>query len=131
MLWMCSGHGVCLTNPGNQNLAGQVALAWLNRYVKNDTQTKLGAPFEYVDQNGAEFTAPTSTRSRHRRRSSPTARARSRWSTAAAPGPAHTTGNAGALGRLALPITPAKATHAVNIPITATEGGLGRGRADA
>ena len=29
MLWMCSGHGVCLTKPGDQQLPGTAALAWL------------------------------------------------------------------------------------------------------
>jgi ABC-2 type transport system ATP-binding protein len=104
MVWMCSGHGVCLTNPGNQALPGTAALAWLNRYVKGDANAKLGAPFQYVDQNGNEFTAdeyppPAST---------PV--------TASGNG-----GNEGALGTISLPITPAKATHAVNVPITVTK----------
>ena len=52
MLWMCSGHGVCLTNPGDRSLPGKAAIAWLDRYVKGDTKVKLGPAFEYVDQNG-------------------------------------------------------------------------------
>jgi ABC-2 type transport system ATP-binding protein len=74
MLWMCSGHGVCLTNPGDQKLAGRDAIAWLDRYVKNDTKTKPVVPFEYVDQNGVELPRPT-TRSRRQLRSRPPARA--------------------------------------------------------
>jgi ABC-2 type transport system ATP-binding protein len=42
MLWMCSGHGVCLTEAGDEQLAGSAALAWLNRYVKGDTSVSVG-----------------------------------------------------------------------------------------
>jgi ABC-2 type transport system ATP-binding protein len=120
MLWMCSGHGVCLTNPGAQNLAGQDALAWLNRYVKNDSKTKVGAPFEYVDQNGVEYTADQYPLPA----AAPIVADGSGTLTMVAgggAGPAHATGSVGALGTAALPITPGKATHAVNVPITATK----------
>ena len=124
MLWMCSGHGVCLTNPGDQKLPGTAALAWLDRYVKDDTKAKLGRAVRVRRPERRPSSPPTSTRSpastpivadgkRHAHARSP----------AAAPGPAHATGNAGALGGIALPITPAKATHAVNVPITVAERG--------
>jgi len=116
MLWMCSGHGVCLTPPGDQQLPGTAALAWLDRYVKNDSNVKLGPEFEYVDQNGIEHTAgeypPPS--------GAPiTADGRGTLTLAAGggSGPAVSTGNAGALGGIALPITPGKATHAANVAI--------------
>ena len=119
MVWMCSGHGVCLTNPGNQTLAGQDAIAWLDRYVKNDTKAKPVVPFEYVDQSGTEFTAPS-----YPLPASTPIRADGKGSLTLVDGngsgPATATGNAGALGGIALPITPAKATHALNVPITAT-----------
>jgi ABC-2 type transport system ATP-binding protein len=117
MLWMCSGHGVCLTDPGDQQLPGQAAIAWLDRYVKDDAAARVGPEFEYVDQNGVEYTADEFP------------------PPAAAPivangtgtllltagggsGPAHPTGTVGALGSVALPITPAKASHALNVAIT-------------
>ena len=120
MVWMCSGHGVCLTNPGNQALPGTAALAWLNRYVKGDTNAQLGAPFQYVDQNGNEFSAdeyppPASTPVTATGTGSLTLKADG------GSGPAHATGNEGALGTISLPITPAKATNAVNVPITVTK----------
>lgn len=119
MLWMCSGHGVCLTDPGDQDLPGNDTITWLNRYVKNDTEAKLPGPFEYVDQTGTEFTASDYPLP------------------AAAPivadgkgtlslidgggsGPATTTRPANRLTGIALPIAPAKASHALNVPITAT-----------
>ena len=117
MLWMCSGHGVCLTNPGDQNRPAQAAIAWLDRYVKGDTKVKLGPSFEYVDQNGVEYTAGDYPL----RATAPiTATGRGSLTLVAGggSGPAHATGDAGALGGLALAITPAQAAHAANIPIT-------------
>jgi ABC-2 type transport system ATP-binding protein len=116
MLWMCSGHGVCLTKPGDQQLPGTAALAWLDRYVKDDTSAEVGPVFEYVDQNGAEHTAaeyplPPAAPI--------TADGRGTLTLAAGggSGPAVSTGNAGALGGIALAITPGKATHAANVAI--------------
>ena len=116
MLWMCSGHGVCLTKPGDQQLPGTAALAWLARYLKDNPSAKLGAPFEYVDQNGVEHTAaeypPPS--------GAPIVANGSGTLTLTAgggSGPAVATGNAGVLGSVALPITPAKAAHAANLAI--------------
>jgi ABC-2 type transport system ATP-binding protein len=117
LIWMCSGHGVCLTNPGNQSLPGTAAIAWLNRYVKGDTSASVGAPFEYVDQNGAEYTADEYP---PRASSAITASGNGHLTLIAdgGSGPAKATGPLGALGGFALPITPAKASHAVNLPIT-------------
>jgi ABC-2 type transport system ATP-binding protein len=116
MLWMCSGHGVCLTNPGDQKLPGQAALAWLDRYVKKDTGAKVGPRFEYVDQNGVERTAdefpPPAA--------APIAADGAGTLTLVAgggAGPAHATGDTGPVGGIALAITPAKAAHALNVAI--------------
>ena len=75
MLWMCSGHGVCLTKPGDQTLPGTAALAWLDRYVKGDTNAAVGPVFRFVDQNGAEYTADEYPPRDGRRRSPRRARA--------------------------------------------------------
>jgi len=118
MLWMCSGHGVCLTNPGDPNLAGEDAIAWLNRYVKNDTKTRLGTPFEYVDQNGVEYTAD-----QYPLPSAPPIVADGSGTLTlvdgGGSGPAHAQGNVGVLGGAALSITPSKASHALNIAFAA------------
>ena len=120
MLWMCSGHGVCLTNPGNQQLPGTAALAWLNHYVKGDTKADVGRVFRYLDQNGVEFTGdeyppPAST--------PVTATGKGALSLVAdgGAGPAHSDSDVGTLGNISLPITPARATNAVNVPITFTK----------
>jgi ABC-2 type transport system ATP-binding protein len=116
MLWMCSGHGVCLTPPGDQKRPGEAAIAWLNRWVKNDTTVKIGPRFEYVDQNGISHTAdqfplPAGV---------PITASGTGTLTLVAgggSGPAHATGDTGPVGGVALAITPAKATHAVNIAV--------------
>jgi ABC-2 type transport system ATP-binding protein len=120
MLWMCSGHGVCLTNPGDQQLPGTAALAWLARYLKEDVTAKLGPPFEYVDQNGVEHTAaefpPPS--------GAPVVASGHGTLTLTAnggSGPATASGSVGALGSIALPITPARAANAVNVAIGLTD----------
>ncbi len=57
MMWFCGGHGVCLTNPGDLTLITKATIAWLDRYVKRDTNVATGPRFEFVDQNGASYTA--------------------------------------------------------------------------
>jgi ABC-2 type transport system ATP-binding protein len=117
MIWMCSGHGVCLTDPGDEQLAGNAAVAWLNRYVKGDTSVSVGPEFRYVDQNGigheaAAYPPPADD---------PVVAQGNgllALSGEGGSGPAVANGNAGSLGALALPITPGKATNAVEVPIT-------------
>jgi ABC-2 type transport system ATP-binding protein len=117
MLWMCSGHGVCLTKPGDQNRPAQAAIAWFDRYVKGNTKVKLGPRFEYVDQNGVEYTADDFPP----RATAPivtSGRGALTLVAGGGSGPAQSTGDTGALGGVALGITPAKASHAANVPIT-------------
>ena len=57
MVWMCGGHGVCLTNPGNTQLVVTRTLDWLDRYVKDDRSVDVGPRFTFVDQNGVTYSA--------------------------------------------------------------------------
>ena len=117
MLWICSGHGVCLTNPGDRTLGGKAAIAWFDRYVKNDTSTKVSPTFEYADQNGTEFTADEFPLPA----GDPIVATGGGDLTLTADGgagPAQGQGTAG-LGKLVLPITPARASNALNVPISA------------
>ncbi len=57
MLWFCGGHGVCLTNPGDQSRIQRDTLAWLARYLKRDTRVKTGPGFEWLDQRGRSYSA--------------------------------------------------------------------------
>ena len=101
MIWMCSGHGVCLTNPGDQKLPGQAALAWLDRYVKNDANAQTGPQFQYVDQNGTQYTADAFPLPA----AAPITATGTGSLTLAAgggSGPAHATGNPGPVGTISL-----------------------------
>ena len=119
MLWFCGGHGVCLTNPGDRARVEQKTLLWLARYVKRDTKIDTGPGFEFVDQNGTSYTAdqfplPVGTPI--------TADGHGTLSLTASggAGPAHPpASNHDLLGQLVGPITPAKATNAVDVDVTA------------
>jgi len=115
MLWMCSGHGACLTPPGDVNLPGRAAINWLARYVKGETNEPPQPLFEYVDQTGTTYRAgsfPPAVGSPIQAVGSGTLT----FVAGGGSGPAHATGNVGAVGGVALAITPAKAAHAVNVP---------------
>jgi len=116
MLWMCSGHGVCLTDPGDTKRPGDAAIAWVDRYVKDDRTVHIGPAFEYVDQSGASFSAdqfppPASTPITATGAGTLTLKA------GGGAGPAHSNGKLGGLGAAVFPITPGRADNAVNVPI--------------
>jgi len=120
MLWFCGGHGVCLTNPGSPTRLGNAVMAWLDRYVKRDTTVDTGPRFNFVDQNGAVYTAddyplPAGT---------PIAATGAGTLSLVADGgsgPAHpAAGSKDPLAGIAAGITPAKATNAVNVAVNVT-----------
>jgi ABC-2 type transport system ATP-binding protein len=119
MQWFCGGHGVCLTDPGDTNAPEMATLAWLRRYVKQETSVDTGPGFTFVDQNGKSYSAPSYP---------PTP---DLPVTAAGAGtlPLVSTGGSGPItrmptdqivGSLAAPITPAPAINAVDVPVTFT-----------
>jgi len=122
MLWFCGGHGVCLTDPGDETRVGTAAIAWLSRYVKGDQSVDTGARFEFVDQTGADHHAdgwPVAA-------GEPiTAHGQGTLTLTAdgGSGPATVAGN-GLVSTIAGPITPAEATNAVNVPIAVTDPAL-------
>jgi ABC-2 type transport system ATP-binding protein len=59
MLWFCGGHGVCLTNPGDTGRIQRDILAWLAKYLGRDTRTVTGPGFEWLDQRGRSYSAPS------------------------------------------------------------------------
>ena len=119
MLWFCGGHGVCLTDPGDADRCRRPIIAWLDRYVKGDESVDTGARFDFLDQNGVQLRRRRlpagGGRADHRRRG---------------PGTLELTAEGGA-GPTAVPdrrrrrcwaawsapITPAKATNAVDVTI--------------
>jgi ABC-2 type transport system ATP-binding protein len=117
MIWFCGGHGVCLTNPGDQQQVEQRQLDWLAHYVKRDSAVATGPGFQTVDQNGATYSAPSWPLK------DGTAIAASgagtlNLVTGGGAGPAVVpAGTGGLLGNLVGPITPSKATNAVNVTV--------------
>ena len=121
MLWMCSGHGACLTPPGDVNRPGTAAINWLDRYVKRNTNGPKQPLFEYVDQNGSTYQADAFPPP-----ASPPINAHGAGTLTLVPGGGSGpvrghTANVGAVGGLALSIAPAKASHAVNVPIDVSQ----------
>jgi ABC-2 type transport system ATP-binding protein len=57
MAWFCGGHGVCLTNPGTAIGVGPLSLAWMQHFVAKDAAVKVLKGFEFVDQNGTSYAA--------------------------------------------------------------------------
>jgi ABC-2 type transport system ATP-binding protein len=52
MLWFCGGHGVCLTDKGPGDRIEQDVVAWLKRYLAGDRAIDVGAPFEWIADDG-------------------------------------------------------------------------------
>ncbi|HWL64527.1 MAG TPA: hypothetical protein VNP73_00995, partial [Actinomycetota bacterium] len=64
MMWFCGGHGVCNVDSDGGAVLGDSEhvqmrrLQWFDRYLKGNEQTKTGAPFEWIDQNGLWHKSP-------------------------------------------------------------------------
>jgi ABC-2 type transport system ATP-binding protein len=48
MMWFCGGHGACQTGSGTPGYVERRTIAWLDRYVKGDTQADTGPAFEWL-----------------------------------------------------------------------------------
>lgn len=59
MVWFCGGHGSCLTNPGRSLDVGALSVAWMDRWVKRDKSAQVVKGFEFVDQDGVVYQAPS------------------------------------------------------------------------
>jgi ABC-2 type transport system ATP-binding protein len=120
MIWFCGGHGVCLTNEGDQSTLPTATLAWLAKYLTHDQHVATGPGFRFVDQHGTLFSAPHYPVTLG---TPVTARGSGTLSLSAGggAGPSHLTGAAAAqnvLAGVAGSITPAPATRAVDVGIT-------------
>ena len=119
MLWFCGGHGVCLTNAGDESRASDASIAWLDRYVKEDESVDTGAGFEFVDQDGVSFTDesfPEADGEPVSANGSGTLDLVAEGGAGPAPAPANFPG---VVGSAALLITPGRAGNAVNVTINA------------
>jgi ABC-2 type transport system ATP-binding protein len=117
MIWFCGGHGVCLTRHGDEQRVEQRQLDWLARYLKRDTKVDPGPGFEFVDQNGTTYAAPAWPLHDGIAIAGHGSGTLDLVATGGA-GPATVpTSNPDLLGRLVGPITPAKATNALNVDV--------------
>ena len=127
MLWYCGGHGVCLTDAGDTDRSKVATAAWLKRWLQRDRSVDTGPRVDIIDQHGTSFTAadiPFVTGA------SLSAEGTGTLSLIAAggSGPAQASGvRAGPIDGIALGITPARATTAVDVTVTATAAGTSAG----
>jgi ABC-2 type transport system ATP-binding protein len=120
MLWYCGGHGVCLSEPGDAVWVGAATIAWLDRYVRGDESAELPPAFETVDQDGHRWWAdayPTPTGSIEGTGSGSLELVAEGGAGPASP----PSGGGGAIGGVALAITPGRATNAVEVTLTAAD----------
>ncbi len=117
MIWFCGGHGVCLTQAGDETYNGRAAIDWLARYVKQEAAITTGPGFSTVDQNGDRFTSDSYP-------PAPGAPVTAKGSGSLALAAttiqvAHPVAGApaAALGSIANAITPAKATNGLDVSI--------------
>ena len=61
MVFMCGGHGVCLTKSdkgaADSERAQTSRLAWFDRYLRARANTDTGPAFEWIDEDGAFHTS--------------------------------------------------------------------------
>jgi len=122
MIWYCDGHGVCLTNPGDPLRVTRAVIAWMDRYVANDTSVDTGPGFDVIDQDGVRYTATSYAEGT----GTPLTASGSgtlELTAEGGSGPAVIPEGAGSvLSGLVESITPALASNAVNLPLVVKGG---------
>lgn len=117
MMWYCDGHGVCLTDPGDESRVASAAIAWLDRYVKGDESVDTGAGFDIIDQNGVRYTADRYTEADGEPLTA-TGSGTLQLTDQGGAGPvALPPGNTALLGSMVQTITPARAANAVDVEL--------------
>lgn len=123
MVWYCGGHGTCLTSADDTERVDTAAMAWLDRYVKDDPEVDTGPRFDFVDESGARYTADDYPLDAG---TAVTASGSGTLDLVAEGGAGPVTDPPEALGAdplrgLVLPVTPAEATNAVEVAIPAPD----------
>jgi ABC-2 type transport system ATP-binding protein len=110
---------VCLTLGGDPQRTTDATTAWLRRYLRRDTSAATGPRVEVIDQHGVRFTGPDWPLAPGvplRGSGSGTLTLTAEGGAGPATAPA---GSTNPVSSVAARITPAKATNAVNVPVTA------------
>jgi ABC-2 type transport system ATP-binding protein len=119
MLWFCGGHGTCLTDTGDQGRVAKASTAWLDRYLKGDEDVDTGPAVDIIDQDGTRWTGddyPPASGSPITAEGDGTLQLTADGGSGPATGPTTSTSP---LDGIVVAFTPAPATNAVNVPISA------------
>ncbi|MCW2989592.1 MAG: X-Pro dipeptidyl-peptidase, partial [Solirubrobacterales bacterium] len=118
MLWLCGGHGSCLTEGGTDTTFETRAIQWLRRYLDGDQSVDTGPGFEWIDQDGKWHGAggyPVASAG------AITATGSGTLPLTAAGGSGPASGGTGATAQIATPTNGSRATNAVNITTAAAK----------
>ncbi len=115
MMWICSGHGVCLTNKDDPTRLKLRVLEWFKRYLDDDASGETPPVLEATDQHGTSWKSTTWPPAPSEPVSA-TGTGTLQLSDASHAGPA-VSSDVGVIGKLSLPITPARADTALNITV--------------
>lgn len=119
MIWFCGGHGACLDQADPDGYVSTAILGWLDRYVKRDDSAPVVPTFQTTDQNAKVHTFNTYPVAAGSPLFALATKGTLRLQAEGGSGPATSKVAKGdVVGGLSLPITPAKATNAVNLTIT-------------
>jgi ABC-2 type transport system ATP-binding protein len=119
MLWYCGGHGVCLTDAGDPTAPDVATATWLRRWLRGDKTVDTGPRVNVIDQHGGRATgtdwplpaAPALTGKGH-------GTLELRADGGAGPAVARP-GSKNPIDSIASSVTPARATNAVDVTVTA------------
>lgn len=117
MLWYCGGHGICLTPTAPAGYVSKAVMAWLDRYVKGNTSAPIVPEFQTVDQNGNvhKFESyPVDAGPTTKATGSGNLTLGAQGGSGPAKVPTHTKD---VVAGIAAPITPSRATNAVDVTI--------------
>lgn len=117
MMWYCDGHGVCLTDPGDVERVKSATVAWLDRYVRDDDNAEPVAGFDIIDQDGVRYTADDYTVADGEPLSASGSGTLQLIADGGAGPVAIPPDNTAMLAGLVQPITPARATNAVDVDL--------------
>lgn len=120
MTWFCGGHGTCLTEPGDPGRVVAATTAWLDRWVRGDEDVDTGPRIDLIDQHGNRYVAESFPEPS--RRLEAEGRGTLQLVAEGGSGPAvPPEGSTEVLDGISAPITPARASNAVEVELTMDE----------
>ncbi len=126
MLWYCGGHGTCLDDPGDPDLVGERTQAWLDRFLKADEPPyEVEAPVvDVIDTDGTRWIGDDHPAEPDGEIAASSADATLALTSDSVAGPLPDGSSDDLLAGLVSDITPAAATTAVEVQLTADAEGL-------